>query len=569
LEGLWPPTCGCAPECSLSQVEDEAKRVAEAFEAIKTKHEGRTGSYEAHMAAIHINFADCLDNASLSSAYPEQKAVVEEQRNEHLDEALRLLEGCTRRAEPKWVQHCETQIGLVRDHQGQGKTSEAAAHDEGTNVASQAAELAPPSEWTGMSDQQGSAWELASGSGLLDSRVALPGAGLGLGAGVSTYGTKLGDFDMSYTDASTSEGGPCETRVENGGATMTLFFKTARPTASDVGRLAHRGVLRNFDQETLDRCVDSFVAAVQHAWEAAGGIGVEEMWSVVASTDHEAEYVKGSSRRERAIRVNREVRVRRAEYGKQIMLNLGSPRPIAAAEEVRLQHLLEDPPSTPWILPSNIEGARGQRYAEWRRDRRLEFEHERSVTIEYAVAASASGVIRHQIRAIPEEGFVDLVLVIDATGSMADDIEQVRHDSMSIFRQLHAKNPDARVGLVVYRDRGDGPGWRQLIQQPTDAADAFEEATASIQAMGGGDADEDVCAGQYLALDEIQWRPSSQRLILTIGDADPKLYDEFPTCDDVRVKSESVGVSIAPFHPLGRDVKGFLDTIGEVMPAAR
>lgn len=558
VEGIWPLTCACAPECSLSQVENQANRVVEAFETTKSKYKGHAGPYEAHMAAIHANFADCLDNTSLSNAYPEQQLSVEEQRDEHRDEARRLLEDCERRAEPKWVAHCAEQLRRLRVEHGNAGLHETIDDQHGGHTSSR---VVVPDPWIAARDDVDASRAQFQGLEL---------TGVGLGAGLGSYGNASWGTSTLILDSSVAgEGAPCETRVSAGKATLTLFFETARPTAKDLERLALRDVLRDFSQEEFDHCIGAFRDGVLHAWESAGGIGVEEMWSVVASTDHEAEYVEASRRRERAIHINRELRVRRAQYGKQIMLNLGSPRPLAAAEEIRLQHLLEEPPSTPWVLPSDIRQARGLRYAQWRREKRREFEAERTVTIEYSVATSAAGVIRHHIRVMPEKGPVDLVLVIDATGSMVDDIDHVRDESVSLFRQLHAKNPDARMGVVVYRDRGDGADWRQLVRQPTSDAASFEQAMASIHAKGGGDADEDVCAGQLMALDEIAWRESSQRFILTVGDADSKHYSDPPTCDEVRTKSTAVRATLVPFHPLGRDVKGFLGTIGEAMRAAK
>src|SRR5689334_10378403 len=47
---------------------------------------------------------------------------------------------------------------------------------------------------------------------------------------------------------------------------------------------------------------------------------------------------------------------------------------------------------------------------------------------------------------------VDLVFVVDTTGSMGDDIDAVKADMQRILRELTARNPDRRIGVVAYRD---------------------------------------------------------------------------------------------------------------------
>ena len=52
---------------------------------------------------------------------------------------------------------------------------------------------------------------------------------------------------------------------------------------------------------------------------------------------------------------------------------------------------------------------------------------------------------------------IDLVFVLDATASMGDEIEPVKQHLWAIASRVASGRPapDLRVGLVVYRDRGD------------------------------------------------------------------------------------------------------------------
>jgi hypothetical protein len=92
---------------------------------------------------------------------------------------------------------------------------------------------------------------------------------------------------------------------------------------------------------------------------------------------------------------------------------------------------------------------------------------------------------------------VDLVLCIDATGSMTPIIDRVKESARSFHTDLRAemeakgKLIDAlRVRLVVFRDlTSDGPdGLRasDFFVLPQDS-DAFSEYVSSITADGGGD----------------------------------------------------------------------------------
>lgn len=118
---------------------------------------------------------------------------------------------------------------------------------------------------------------------------------------------------------------------------------------------------------------------------------------------------------------------------------------------------------------------------------------------------------------------LDLVMVLDATGSMAGELADLRASLLGIVRILHRLAPTLRVGFVAYKDVGepyvtrsfpltamDDRGERDLVQ--------FVKA---VRAKGGGDIPEPVDTALDAAT-SMDWRAGAQGRILVIGDAPAK-----------------------------------------------
>jgi Mg-chelatase subunit ChlD len=146
---------------------------------------------------------------------------------------------------------------------------------------------------------------------------------------------------------------------------------------------------------------------------------------------------------------------------------------------------------------------------------------------------------------------LDLTFVVDTTGSMADDIDAVKAQMHEILTHLSARNPDHRVGVVAYRDRGDDYVSTLVLSMSSDDA-AAHAAISSLTVCCGGDLREHVYAGLTTALDEQSWRPYASQHIILMGDAPP--HDDY--ADDPRTY-ESV-IALAGAAP--RSVR--IDTIG-------
>lgn len=112
---------------------------------------------------------------------------------------------------------------------------------------------------------------------------------------------------------------------------------------------------------------------------------------------------------------------------------------------------------------------------------------------------------------------LELVIVMDHTGSMGPVIGAAKVRAVKLIRQVREYVPRFRAGLVTYDDAA-----RLRIPLTTQAA-ALEKAFRKVAAGGGGDYEEGVDKGIAHALVQelIGWSRSAQRVIVVVGDAPP------------------------------------------------
>lgn len=124
---------------------------------------------------------------------------------------------------------------------------------------------------------------------------------------------------------------------------------------------------------------------------------------------------------------------------------------------------------------------------------------------------------------------VDVVFVLDTTGSMSGLIQTAKEKIWSIATTMSSAQPtpDIRIGLVAYRDRGDA-----YVTKVIDLSDDLDSVYANLmdfQADGGGDTPESVNEGLYDAVHKMSWSQGKQayQVIFLVGDAPPHLnYNE-------------------------------------------
>lgn len=128
-----------------------------------------------------------------------------------------------------------------------------------------------------------------------------------------------------------------------------------------------------------------------------------------------------------------------------------------------------------------------------------------------------------------EKPKVDVVFVLDTTGSMSGLIETAKEKIWSIATTMASaqQTPEIRIGLVAYRDRGDA-----YVTQVVDLSDDLDSVYATLMdfsANGGGDTPESVNKALYDAVHRMSWSQDDQayQVIFLVGDAPPHMdYDE-------------------------------------------
>lgn len=120
---------------------------------------------------------------------------------------------------------------------------------------------------------------------------------------------------------------------------------------------------------------------------------------------------------------------------------------------------------------------------------------------------------------------VEVVFVLDSTGSMGGLIEGAKQKIWSIANGIVARKPtpEVRFGLVAYRDRGDE--YVTKVFDLTDDLDTVFKNLQSFKAGGGGDGPESVNQALSEAVRKISWSPDKKTLktIFLVGDFPPHM----------------------------------------------
>ncbi|WP_292995063.1 VWA domain-containing protein [Novosphingobium sp. UBA6272] len=118
---------------------------------------------------------------------------------------------------------------------------------------------------------------------------------------------------------------------------------------------------------------------------------------------------------------------------------------------------------------------------------------------------------------------LDLMLVIDTTGSMGDEIRYLQSELASIMRSLRQRHPglDLKIGFVFYKDVGDN-----YVTSTVPLNGDFNAAQGALSqqyASGGGDYPEAMEQALIRAAEQ-QWRADAVHTMLLVADAPP--HDE-------------------------------------------
>lgn len=129
-------------------------------------------------------------------------------------------------------------------------------------------------------------------------------------------------------------------------------------------------------------------------------------------------------------------------------------------------------------------------------------------------------------------GAFDLLIVIDGTGSMMNELDDLKQGLELVLSRVTARGGgDARVGIFQYRDKCVDDPW-YLFHDLTNEFDTLRAFIGDLSVTGGGDIPESVYEGLLEAVTLATWKHST-RIVLVVGDSDPHIED---ACSEVTFK---------------------------------
>lgn len=149
---------------------------------------------------------------------------------------------------------------------------------------------------------------------------------------------------------------------------------------------------------------------------------------------------------------------------------------------------------------------------------------------------------------------LDLGFLVDATGSMGDEMAFLQSELKDIIRRVRAVEPDLdiRLSVVFYRDRGDDFITKSLpFTRDIDEAVSF---IAGTSASGGGDYPEDMNAGLEAIMRQHWSRDAVPQMLFLLGDAPPQQYAGADyTYHEAIQDAAATGIAIYPVAASGVD----------------
>lgn len=146
---------------------------------------------------------------------------------------------------------------------------------------------------------------------------------------------------------------------------------------------------------------------------------------------------------------------------------------------------------------------------------------------------------------------LDVLLTLDATGSMGDEMRYLQTELVSIMSRMEANNPDLDIqaGLIVYRDTTDEYIVRDF--DFTGDLDVYKTNLARQNANGGGDFPEAMQTAMTKGLG-LSWREDAIKVNLLVADAPPHDQDINATWNTA-LHSRVRGIHVVPLAASGVD----------------
>jgi Mg-chelatase subunit ChlD len=139
--------------------------------------------------------------------------------------------------------------------------------------------------------------------------------------------------------------------------------------------------------------------------------------------------------------------------------------------------------------------------------------------------AKATQTLHTTLQLPAQKHRIEVVFVLDTTSSMSGLIQAAKEKIWSIATTMASaqENPDIRMGLVAFRDRGDAYITRTYDLSPD--LDSMYASLMDFRAQGGGDGPESVNQALYDAVHGMSWSDDSKvyKTVFLVGDAPPHM----------------------------------------------
>jgi hypothetical protein len=147
----------------------------------------------------------------------------------------------------------------------------------------------------------------------------------------------------------------------------------------------------------------------------------------------------------------------------------------------------------------------------------------------------------------------DIAFVVDATGSMGDEISFLKNELLDVINRVKSGHPgmELRTGSIFYRDEGDEYVTRQ--NNFTNNGSTTIDFIRNQKAAGGGDFPEAVHTAVKEAVEQLSWSAKAKsRIMFLILDAPPHQEDKVLATLEAQVKAAAgKGIRIVPVTASG------------------
>jgi hypothetical protein len=116
-------------------------------------------------------------------------------------------------------------------------------------------------------------------------------------------------------------------------------------------------------------------------------------------------------------------------------------------------------------------------------------------------------------------------------------IDDVKAKMAQLLQSIHRLEPIARIGIIVFGGKGE----KMRIQPLTLSPQKLSDFLNTIQAMGGGEWEEDTYGACETAMEKMDWKPYAKKVVVLVGDSPPHKEDFSPLIAMIRKFKENNG----------------------------